>query len=100
MKIPTFGYRLLRRTQLRRRTPIRKRRPGPARDIEAAHVGARGYGARCHDREAIALCGIRHHREGPESHHRLGRKFWAHHRLDKSETIRHLNDEFEAGGER
>src|SRR5262245_6705015 len=67
-----------------------------ARDIEAAHVGSRGYGRRSHDREAISLCGRKHHREGPEAHHVLGKLFWDHHGIDRWEVIRRLNTEYEA----
>lgn len=54
---------------------------------EAAHVGDRGLGTKCSDRETIPLCGEEHHREGPESGHKLGRHFWTHHGLKKWELI-------------
>jgi hypothetical protein len=53
---------------------------------EAAHVGSRGLSQRCPDAEAIPLC-ARHHREGPGAQHVLGKRFWAHHRLDKSKLV-------------
>jgi hypothetical protein len=67
-------------------------------DIEAAHIGARGFGTKCDDREAAPMCGIEHHREGPESHHKLGRNFWSHHGIDRDETIARLNREYESEG--
>ncbi len=100
------------------RTPVRKRRPGkrrgPLKDakylawirlhgctlwptlgchwqpVEAAHVGDRGLGQKCSDREAIPLCGA-HHRTGRESHHELGKRFWGYHGLDKDKIITELN---------
>lgn len=53
---------------------------------EAAHVGLRGLGQKCSDRETIPLCGY-HHRLGPDSHHVLGKKFWEHHGLDRKQLI-------------
>lgn len=60
---------------------------------EAAHVGVRGYGQKCDDREAIPLC-ERHHRTGPLAHHVLGKKFWAYHGLDREKLIADLNEEY------
>ncbi len=57
---------------------------------EAAHVGERGLGQKCSDRETIPLCAL-HHRIGPESHHVLGKGFWQHHGINKSKTINTLN---------
>lgn len=57
---------------------------------EAAHVGLRGLGSKCSDREAIPLC-AEHHRIGPDSHHALGRYFWAHYGLDRDAIIKELN---------
>ncbi len=59
---------------------------------EAAHVGLsssrRGLSQRYPDAEAIALCGIEHHREGPLSIHQLGADaFFAEHRSDRDATI-------------
>lgn len=56
---------------------------------EAAHVGDRGLRQKCPDAEAIPLC-ARHHRTAPDAHHRLGRKFWEHHGLDRKQIIREL----------
>jgi len=61
---------------------------------EAAHVGARGLGQRCSDREAIALC-QKHHRTGKHSQHTLGKNFWSHHGLDKDAIVADLNRRFE-----
>ncbi len=57
---------------------------------EAAHAGERGLGQKCSDRETIPPCAA-HHRTGPDSHHVLGKKFWAHHGLDKDAIIAELN---------
>ena len=54
--------------------------------IEAAHVGVRGLGQKCADREAVSLCAS-HHRTGKQAHHVLGRKFWEFHKLDRDTTI-------------
>jgi hypothetical protein len=62
---------------------------------EAAHVGERGLGQLCPAREAIPLCSIVHHREGPESHHKLGKRFWSHHGLDRDTIIQELNERYE-----
>lgn len=61
---------------------------------EAAHVGDRGLSQKCKDREAIPLC-MEHHREGEFSAHRMGRRFWEHHGLDKNELIAALNAAYE-----
>lgn len=57
---------------------------------EAAHVGERGLGQKCPDREAIPLCG-EHHRTGPLAHHVLGREFWFMHSMNKTEIIARYN---------
>lgn len=54
---------------------------------EAAHVGDRGLGQKCSDRETLPLCAV-HHRTGSAAHHVLGKRFWTHHGIDKPETIR------------
>lgn len=61
---------------------------------EAAHVGQRGIGQKCSDRETIPLC-AHHHRTGPHSHHRLGKNFWEHHGLNRDELIRELHQVYE-----
>lgn len=62
--------------------------------VEAAHVGLRGLGIRCPDRQAIPLC-MWHHTMGPESHHVLGRKFWDRWELDRWELIAEFNERYE-----
>lgn len=57
---------------------------------ESAHVGERGLGQKCSDRETIPLCSA-HHRTGRDSHHILGKGFFAHHGLDKEKIIAELN---------
>lgn len=66
---------------------------------EVAHVGERGRGQKCPDSQAIPLCGIEHHREGPKSHHVLGKGFWAAHGLDRDAVIRQLQEAYERGVE-
>lgn len=61
---------------------------------EAAHVGDRGLGQKCSDRETITLCAV-HHRTGLESHHVLGKSFWKHHGLDKAAIVAELNRIYE-----
>jgi len=62
---------------------------------EAAHCGTRGLGQKCSDREALPLC-ERHHRTGPLAHHKLGKKFWSYHGLNREKLIAEYNHRFEA----
>lgn len=62
---------------------------------EAAHVGEHGFSQKCPDRQAIPLCGLEHHREGPESVHKMQKRFWARHRISKRRIIAALNRQFE-----
>ena len=55
--------------------------------VEAAHIGPRGFGVRCSDREAIPLC-AGHHRTRLDAHHVLGRKFWIYHDFNRWTLIR------------
>jgi len=57
---------------------------------ECAHVGSRGLSQKCPDCESLPLCAIEHHRVGPESHHRLGKRFWAYHGLDRAGLIQEM----------
>ena len=61
--------------------------------IEAAHIGPRAFGRKCSDRETAPLCGWCH-RQGPHSLHRMGKKFWSHHQIDRLELIARLNREY------
>jgi hypothetical protein len=61
---------------------------------EAAHVGARGLGQRCDDREALPIC-ERHHRTGPLAHHVLGKKFWTYHGFDREKLIAEYNRKYQ-----
>jgi hypothetical protein len=54
--------------------------------VESAHTGGRGLGQKADDRFALPLC-LHHHRTGPESHHKLGKRFWSFHGLDRVELI-------------
>lgn len=62
---------------------------------EAAHVGRRGLGQKCSDRETLPLCGEMHHRLGPLSHHVLGKRFWKTHNLDRDSLIVEFNRRFD-----
>jgi hypothetical protein len=61
---------------------------------EAAHVGVRGLGQKCSDRETIPLCPA-HHRLDRDSCHRLGKRFWQHHGLDREALIAAFNQRYE-----
>lgn len=61
---------------------------------EAAHVGDRGLSQKCSDREAIPLC-TDHHTERRDSVHKLGKKFWETHCLDREDLIAEYNKRFE-----
>lgn len=61
---------------------------------EVAHVGPRGLGQKCSDRETVPLCRA-HHTEGKESERALGKRFWEFHGLDKAEVIAAFNAEYE-----
>jgi len=61
---------------------------------EAAHVGDRGLRQKCSDRETIPLC-VRHHRTGKDSHHVMGKNFWAHHEIDRDAVIAGYNKLYE-----
>ena len=67
---------------------------GTTRYVECAHVGRRGYGQKCSDRETLPLCSL-HHVQGPESHHVLGRNFFSFWRLDRFELIAKFNRLYE-----
>lgn len=58
--------------------------------IESAHIGPRGFGVRCDDRQAIPLC-AGHHRTRRDAHHVLGKQFWEHHGLDRWLLIEYYN---------
>jgi len=71
---------------------------------ESAHVGDRGKSQMCPDWEAIPLCGPTdpsdgpvegHHREGPTSQHKLGKKFWEYWQIDRDTLIAVLNSKYE-----
>lgn len=59
-----------------------------------AHLGLRGLGTKCIDREGGPLCDW-HHTNGPGSHHKLQKIFWGFYGLDRDELIRTLNDSFD-----
>ncbi len=66
---------------------------------EVAHIGERGLGQKCSDRQTMPLCN-EHHQSGKDAHHGpIGRGFWAHHGLDRDAVIRQLNEAYERGGE-
>ncbi len=62
---------------------------------EVAHVGVRGIGQKCSDRETLPIC-ERHHQTGRYALHKLGKHFWALHGLDKMELIAKYQEAYEA----
>ena len=62
--------------------------------VEAVHVGDRSLGQKCPDSQTIPLCAF-HHRTGPYSHHRLGRKFWRFWNVDRDRLIARLIANYE-----
>jgi len=62
--------------------------------VEAAHVGVRGFGIRCSDRETIPLC-PGHHRTRRDAHHVLGKQFWEYHGVDRWELIQRYNSAYD-----
>jgi hypothetical protein len=67
---------------------------GTDRWVEAAHVGRRGLGQKCSDREALPLC-EKHHLTGPCSQHLMGASFWVFWNLDRNELIEWFNQRYE-----
>jgi hypothetical protein len=65
---------------------------------ECAHVGRRGLSQKCPDYESLPLCAVEHHRIGPGSHHKLGKRFWGFHGLDRAELIAELQALYRAQG--
>lgn len=63
---------------------------------EVAHVGVRGLRQKCDPREVLPLCGVLHHRLGPYSHHRLGKRFWEFHGLDREALLRQYQERYES----
>ena len=66
---------------------------------ECAHVGQRGLGQKCSDRETIPLCSVVHHRLGKTSHHVLGKNFFKYHFGQQGEAqtwINYYNNRYEA----
>lgn len=61
---------------------------------ESAHTGARGLSQKAPDRGAIPLC-AKHHRWGPDSQHRMGKRFWDHHGIDRERVVSNLNKQFQ-----
>jgi hypothetical protein len=62
---------------------------------EAAHSGPHGLGQKADDRQALPLC-MMCHREGPNSYHRLSRRFFAFHGLDRDMIVQELNSRYDA----
>ena len=65
--------------------------------VEAAHtnaLGPRGIGQKTSDFSAIPLCGA-HHRENPDSYHRLGEQGFSHtHGIDLEGLVQALRSRF------
>lgn len=58
---------------------------------EAAHVGSKGTGQKCAERDMMPL-GLRHHRHPtdggfPDSHHAGTRTFWGKHGIERLEVL-------------
>lgn len=108
---------MIQRRKPLRRTPIRKRRSKPRRGrerdpkylawiaslpcflcgiwpVEVAHLGDRGLSQKCHDRETGPLC-HNDHQAGKYALHRLGKRFWEHHGIDKAELIAEYNRRYD-----
>ena len=72
-------------------------RVSPLSLIEAAHtnaLGPRGLGQKASDFSAIPLCAA-HHRENPDSYHRLGENGFSHkHGIDLKEFVLRLQSRF------
>jgi hypothetical protein len=66
-----------------------------ATPTEAAHVGQRGLGQKCSDRETIPLCGVEHHRVGPRSAHKLGKLFAEAHGINIAAAVAQYNEMYE-----
>jgi len=70
---------------------------GGATVIEAAHtnvLGPRGLGQKTSDFSAIPLCAA-HHRENPDSYHRLGERWFAQvHQIRLPELVQALNSRY------
>ncbi len=62
---------------------------------EVAHVGDRGLGQKCSDRETLPIC-ERHHRTGPLALHKLGKKFWTHFGIDKAAQLSYYQSLYES----
>ncbi len=61
---------------------------------EAAHMGPHGIAQKASDWTCIPLC-ARHHREGPDSAHKLGKRFAKHHRIKLAKFQAKLRAEYE-----
>lgn len=61
---------------------------------EAAHVGDRGLSQKAPDSTAIPLC-KQHHTEGKDAAHKLQKKFWAHHGLDRDALVKELQARYQ-----
>lgn len=68
-------------------------------EVEAAHSGPHGTGQKADDLTCLPLCGIEHHREGAQSYHKLGKRFFEHHGLDREAIMADLRKRFYSTGE-
>lgn len=59
-----------------------------ARNVEADHVGDRAFGLRCGDDETLPVC-VQHHRLGREARHVLGKNWWKHHGINRTDLLAH-----------
>jgi hypothetical protein len=65
--------------------------------IESAHTGQRGLGQKADDMLALPLC-REHHRTGNTAYHKLGKRFWSRHGLNRAELIAELQELYRAQG--
>lgn len=61
--------------------------------VECAHFGERGLRQKASDFETGPLCAW-DHRVGPLSHHKLGKLFWKHCRLDWRVIVKALREKY------
>lgn len=60
--------------------------------VEVCHCGPRGLSNKSDDRWCLPISREFHSREGdPDSQHRIGKKFWPAHGLDRDELVRWFN---------
>lgn len=64
-----------------------------ATPTEVAHVGERGLGQKCDDRQTLPIC-ERHHKTGKLALHVLGKAFWGHHGMDRDKLVKEYQEKY------